>query len=391
MKIFFDKIKICVIIYVKKEAFCMDVLEFNSNECLIYEKLKSTPKVLEYLDTNEIYSVICLALHNENIKKVIIENKKIIINKLILDFNLFDSMSFYNLKTIPEFNNEVNYIISETFDKVFQKETIFFIRMANHEFIKNNVIAKNEIFNLIFAKLRSLDNDKAATILFDLRLLPDFKTELKRRYGLVELLMSKYLVYDPDLLYLGRFTGSSIIGLLIKDDNQYILADYIDELLKKYKKRMNTIKCIGGGCSNLVYKIGDSVIKIGETRNSRKIFVNHRILASQTRKMVKNNGEDCFFIEIMKFIKTGNVTKAECLELQEDLLRQGIIWEDVKPENCGILDKDDENVSYLPLDYVDVAAIIDNPIDRQEFQKRKRKVVVLDNDNMRLNPKALWK
>lgn len=46
----------------------------------------------------------------------------------------------------------------------------------------------------------------------------------------------------------------------------------------------------------------------------------------------------------------------------------------------------DDNLSTLPVDYIEVAGNIENPYRREEFMKRKRKVVVIDNDNIRYNP-----
>ena len=90
---------------------------------------------------------------------------------------------------------------------------------------------------------------------------------------------------------------------MLKKDNQLLAYEYIKLLLDKYKLELDNIEYIGGGGSNLVYKIGDSVIKLGETRSDRKIYVNHRILASQVRKLLKSkNGKDLFYVEIMRYI-----------------------------------------------------------------------------------------
>ena len=96
-------------------------------------------------------------------------------------------------------------------------------------------------------------------------------------------------------------------------------------------------------------------------------------------------------MEVMKYLFDTNVTKEECEELKLDLYRQGMNWEDAKIENCGLLNNNDDNISTLPMDYSEIYANVDNPVDREQFMKRKRKVVVLDNDNITPLPKLFWK
>lgn len=147
---------------------------------------------------------------------------------------------------------------------------------------------------------------------------------------------------------------------------------------------------IGGGCTNLVYKIGDEVIKLGETRHNRTIYINHRILASSYRKLELNEkGEELFYVEIMNYAIVGDTTPEERDELRHDLYNQGLIWYDDKIENCGLLVDGDENICTLPVDYIEVAGRIDNPYDREQFMQRERKVVVIDNDLIKLNPLKL--
>ena len=125
---------------------------------------------------------------------------------------------------------------------------------------------------------------------------------------------------------------------------------------------------IGGGGSSLLYKIGNDVLKIGETRNSRKIYINHRILASQIRKLLyDNNDNPLFYIEQMKCVRTDGITQKDVDELRQDLYEQGLIWDDAKIANCGILDPDDENICTLPVDYIEVAGKIDNPTRRSDL------------------------
>jgi len=129
------------------------------------------------------------------------------------------------------------------------------------------------------------------------------------------------------------------------------------------------------------------VIKLGEERNNRKVYINHRILASFIRKLEKDsNDNNLFYVEVMKYALTGDVTPEERDELLKDLRDQGLIWDDYKLENCGVLVDGDENYYDREIDYSEYAGHIDNPERRLEFNKRKRRVVVIDNDHISFNP-----
>lgn len=355
------------------------------------EELFNNPKLLFELDSFTVYKIIGESLRNANIKKFLIENINIVVNRITLDFNFFDVMSLYCLVLISDFKDIIEDIINRTLNKIFNKETIFFIRLMNKKIQASQMFDVAQIYDLIFFTIQSYSSEKASILLYNLYLLPDFKIELEKRFNIVGILLEKYQKFDQDSIIKNAFKGSSIIGCLIKDDNESLVISFIEALLRQYNTCLEKTTCIGGGSTCLVYRIGNSVIKLGETRNQRKIFVNHRILASQIRKLVSKDGIDLFYVEVMKYIQTGDVTKDECDELSESLLRQGLIWEDAKPENCGVLDNDDENISNLPVDYVEIAGVVNNPCEREQFMKRKRRVVVLDNDNIRRNPKSLWK
>ncbi len=346
---------------------------------------------LNKLDSYSLYTIINKALSKEESKAFLINNGKSIMNKITSNYNIFDCMSLYNLLKVRELKKDINELLDKTVNQLFNKDTIFFIRLINKKIIDLNTDDKNAAFNIIFMLLETYNSEKASILINNMILFQDFREELGKRYKIVEVLLSKYQEYDKNAVYENSYKGSSILGCLIKGNNQYLAFKYLNDLLDKEHEKMKNICCIGGGSTCLVYRIGKSVLKLGENRNERKIYVNHRILASQLRKLLKNGNKELFYVEIMKYIRNTGISQAECDELQEDLLRQGLIWEDAKIENCGILDDDDANESHLPVDYVEVAGIVDNPCDREAFMKRKKKVVVLDNDNIRRDPKSLWR
>lgn len=369
----------------------MDYEIINNDTDRLLQKLEKKSGAIKRFDSYTIYRIILFSIENEKFKNYVKNNLQLFINKICEDFNLLDNLSLFTLLKFPECHDEVNKLLKDTTFSTFNNCTKLFINKINNEIINKKYQCTQEIYNCVFKNLEEYDNDRASTILFDLNILLDFKDELEKRYGIVETLIAAYQKYNSQTMIDNHYKGSSIVGCLMKDDNQYLATEYMNKLLKNYHTNLKRVTCIGGGSTCLVFKVGKSVIKLGETRNSRQIYVNHRILASQVRKLLKNGDKELFYVEIMKYIKHDDITKEEVDELQEDLLNQGLIWEDAKIENCGVLDYKDANISKLPIDYENVAGKIDNPFDREQFMKRKRKVVVLDNDNIRLNPKANWK
>lgn len=360
----------------------------------LFSKLDN-PKIYKSIDSYILYYIINLAMNDTKYMDVLIKNFNEILNKLCCNFNLYDCLSFLLLRKNETFKEKLAPIYNDTINRVLSNDTIFFLIKTNNyitnQIMKQGSFEESSIYNYIFDTLNTVDNQKASKVLYNLFLLVDFRKVLEKRYSIVSLMIDKYQKFDPNAVCNNLFLGSSIIGCLIKNNNQYLAQQYFDLLKKEKNCNDKHIKMIGGGSTSLVYKIGDSVLKLGETRNSKKIYIDFRILASQIRKLIVENDEELFYVEVMKYIKTGDVTKEECEELKNDLLSRGIIWEDAKPENCGLLDNNDTNECNLPVDYVNVAGKTNAPESKRQFMKRKRKVVVLDNDNMRMNPKALWK
>ena len=362
------------------------LLETNEN---IIESLNQNPKAINLLDSFDIYQIVLLSQHNKNFKKFLIANKNIILDKICRNYHFFDGLSILILMRDDYYNGDAKKIYNESMKKIFNPKTLLFMNHINNENLDTHCYNKQQILSHVFSELSQFDSLKASIILYNLNEFNDFRIELKNRFRIVEILLSAYQKFDTEVMANNSYKGSTILGCLLKDDNQYLVQDYIDDLISDSIN--GKVECIGAGSTCLVFKIGNKVLKLGETRNSRKIYVNHRILASQVRKLLTKGEEELFYVEVMKYLKNIKVTQEECDELQEDLLRQGLIWEDAKIENCGLLNDGDENISYLPVDYEEVVGEVDNPVAREEFMKRKRKVIVLDNDNIRPDPKLNWR
>ena len=355
---------------------------------IILDRIKDNSKLIRKLDSFTLYQILLLLEKTSKYNDLIIKNEEEIIKKITSNYDFFDILIHLLLNRKIK-NEKLSNSLKNTIFKIFNSKTLLFLNKINNINLENGYLNKQEIFNCVFYNLEKLDNNAISVILYNLNLLEDFNKELKRRFPILELLLSSYQKFDIEKMTNNSYKGSSILGCLIKDNNQYLVEDYINRLLKN--KNSQKITCIGAGSTCLVYKINDNVLKLSETRNCRKIFVNHRILASQVRKLLKDQNEELFYIEIMKYLQNTNVTQEECDELKEDLYRQGMYWEDAKIENCGLLNDKDLNNSDLEMNYSEIYSIIDNPIDKEMFMKRKRKVVVLDNDNIKPVPGYNWK
>lgn len=332
---------------------------------------------LENLNGAQLFNLI---INNKLPLEKYINNKKQLIDLFIRNFNLFDYYSLLVLKENNNFKKEVNELFSCTIDHIFSNKSKIFLFKIFKDLL-NKKVKEEDLINYIFLKCKEKDTISSSAILFDLSIFQDFNEAFKKLYPVSHLITKASQRFNPDIIGADMFKGSSIIGKLIKDNNEQLLLPYIDDYLKQINYQLSNFKMIGGGGSSLVFLVNDKILKIGETRNNRLVYINHRILMSKIRKLItRDDGEEICYFEVMNRAITGDVTEEERDELRRDLLKQGLNWHDDKLENCGVLQENDQNE--LPIgnkpDWA--AAIIDNPYEREKFNKRKRRVVVIDND-----------
>ena len=343
--------------------------------------------LISKLSTEKLFEIVLKFSKNPDNQNFIKENFKEIMNKCSFDYDLYNYFTILCMKYNNIESEKCKQALDNTINKVFSNQSKLFLLKLYKQIKENGFVSKVDLFPQILEQLKAMDTNSATIILFDLVLFPDFKIYIESKHPIIAILIEAYQLFAPDIVSSQLFKGSSVIGKLLKENKEDLIKDYLIEMLIDKQISVKNIKMIGGGGSNIVYKINDLVLKIGETRHNRKVYINHRILASLFRKLEQTeNGEDLFYIEIMKYVKTGDVTPEERDELKKDLYDQGLIWEDDKLENCGLLSDEDDNICTLPVDYVEIAGRIDNPYRREEFMKRARKIVVIDNDYIRFNP-----
>lgn len=353
----------------------------------IIELLENDQHLFETLTSEEIFQII-ITFHKDNeIRPIIIKHAEEILFRCSTDYDMFNCLTIICMKLYKINPEQAEECLNKTIKKAFGKDSIIYLLKLIRRMQQEGVFCKEDLFNLIIADLRGMPTDKSSKILFDLYIFPDFNLFLNTYYRVVATLVEAYQLYEPDIVSSNIFNGSTIISKLLTKENELIVARYLRDLLQEKQISTRNIKMVGGGGSCLVFKINDMVIKLGEERNNRKVYINHRILASFIRKLEQDsNGNDLFYVEVMKYAITGDVTKEERDELRHDLYTQGLIWTDDKLANCGVLVDEDDNYYDRPVDYSEFAGHINNPVRREEFQKRKRRVVVIDNDHITFNP-----
>ena len=337
------------------------------------------------LSSYELYKFVCLNIKTN--RQIIEKLSDEILSKCISEYNLFDFLTILTLKFQDIDKLKCDNILESSLKKVFNKNTILCLLKLYKKISLTEDISYDEVFNLLMDDVLKNDSEKTSIIVFDLTIFNDFNEFLTKLHPLVAFMIESYKLFDPNVVSSKIFLGSSIIGKLLDGDNEKIAEKYVKDLLHDNQPTKYNFKMIGGGGSSLVFKVGDLVLKLGETRHNRKVYINHRILASLVRKLeLSEDLKELFYVEIMRYALVGDVTKEERDELKKDLYDQGLIWYDDKLENCGVLQDDDLNESPMSVDYVEIAGRIDNPDRREQFMKRKRRVVVIDNDCIRFNP-----
>ena len=333
----------------------------------------------------ELYKYVSLNIKTN--KQTIEKLSDEILSKCISEYNLFDFLTILTMKFHDVDKAKCDIILENSLKKVFNKNTILCLLKLYKKISLKEDISYNEVFNVLIDDVLKNDSEKISIIIFDLTIFNDFNEILTKLHPLVAFMIESYKLFDPNVVSSKIFLGSSIIGKLLDGDNEKIAEKYVKKILHDNQISRHNFKMIGGGGSSLVFKVGDLVLKLGETRHNRKVYINHRILASLVRKLeLSEDLKELFYVEIMRYALVGDVTKEERDELKKDLYDQGLIWYDDKLENCGVLQDDDLNESPMSVDYVEIAGRIDNPDRREQFMKRKRRVVVIDNDCIRFNP-----
>lgn len=157
------------------------------------------------------------------------------------------------------------------------------------------------------------------------------------------------------------------IGAIIKSEKNEYLKLLIQNLLKQ--ETVSDFSCIGEkSWSNLVFKIGNKVLKIGWIRNNPNCDDHYRVIKPELYEIIYDeNNEPILYIEIQPFLSQTNIETKDIEDFYCDINSDGYIYIDPKGKcnsNFGILN---ENFSLESNDNIS-----------ESF--RKKPLVLIDRD-----------
>ncbi|MDD3453013.1 MAG: hypothetical protein PHN42_01880 [Bacilli bacterium] len=144
-----------------------------------------------------------------------------------------------------------------------------------------------------------------------------------------------------------------VIGAIIKSKKNEYLKLIIENLLKQ--EEVSDYSCIGeNSWSNLVFKIGSKVLKIGWIRNNPSCDDHYRVIKPELYEIIYDeNNKPILYIEIQKFLSQTNIETKDIEDFYCDINNDGYIYIDPRGKcnsNFGILNENvfsenDDNIS----------------------------------------------
>lgn len=133
----------------------------------------------------------------------------------------------------------------------------------------------------------------------------------------------------------------------IKDETSVkMLEIFYKEIMDRQDIDIKDIDILRGGQFNTPYRIGQFILKIGDTRETKIIPYHRRILQPLVRQNTNPNGENNFYIEIQNVVEanwykdmTEEQIQEELYKIYKEMRRDGVVWTDIKKENIGRLIK----------------------------------------------------
>ena len=166
----------------------------------------------------------------------------------------------------------------------------------------------------------------------------------------------------------------------IEDNTTLKMLEIIyKELMNKQNLSIKNIELLGRGQYNSNYKIGQFVLKIGETRQTKEIPYHRRILQPIIRQDTSPFNENNLYLEIQNEVDskwyegmTEQQIEEELYRIYKEMRTDGVIWTDIKKENIGRLIKPNKTNYYTE----SLEGDIEKPHTLQITQKE---LVVSDN------------
>lgn len=155
--------------------------------------------------------------------------------------------------------------------------------------------------------------------------------------------------------------------------------DLIEEILAHENLEYKDIKWVGKGTYSKVIQIGSKIIKIGKKRRSYEIPYDKTILSPIIRIDLSKISNVNTTIEVMENVSTNfSLSKEELYQFYVSLREKGIVFADIKPQNLGILLKNNKIYWNKNLSLDNENRGIYHTI--QEEPLKKGSIVILDTD-----------
>ena len=168
---------------------------------------------------------------------------------------------------------------------------------------------------------------------------------------------------------------------LYDDTVKEIVKLIIEDVIKNENAKLSDIQFTGGQFSSVII-IGNKVVKVGESRQTKRFPNNPYIVKPLLRKTLENNGTKCF-VEVTEKAESftgGKLTPEDKYKLYKNFREVGLVWTDIRVANIGRLTKD--NVIHWNRELEPSNEILGLDESRGNTTLKKGDLVLLDADHI---------
>lgn len=324
-----------------------------------------------------------------------------LIDSIINNYDKIEKSTYnihYIIKRICQFPEEKAIIY---LDRIIPNLNLYYIynvldEIENKESITNYIINKHitdKNVGIIFAEAllrRNTYNDKVyenidyiiknnSSELFKLlktkKLTDEVETKIKKSIAHSEEYLEKTIetilkdiyqtTYNKEKFKIGEDTIKIIIKEICKNEN----TDY------------GSIEYIGQGTFSYVIGIGNKVLKIGKTRNTKNFPNNPYIISPLMRETIDIDEDNKIFLEVTERADTNvQVNDEELYNLYKNLRQIGLVWTDMAKRNIGRLTKDNIIHWNTPINPTNESLELEEK--RGDTILKKGQLVILDADHI---------
>lgn len=368
------------------------------------ELIKLLPIIIE--NTNEsnkgwlIYNKINEPLFKEKeFLEALIKNiDKIKTNSILLScINIFDNLSINEKQTEMIINN----ILKCKFNLKYQViEELYFLIKRNcpnkvltmwskyirdervSEISMNIMISKNKDIELIENNIDFILENIDNIDLFSLKKICKSDIINEKLKEKIEISPKKSL-----LITLENLSYKIMVIECFKDERSNkklkdileVIYLIIEDICKNEKLNFKDINLLSQGAFSYVIELGNKVLKIGDTRGTKKFPNNPYINSILLRKEFYITKNHSLFVEVNEKLDTkSEITEEELYQLYKKLRDIKLIWADIAVRNVGKLLKDNQNYWREELPITDERIGLETYRGKEKLQKGN--IVVLDND-----------